>query len=1160
MTALDFLDRLKKLGVELWLEDGNELCFRAKKGVMTAEIKQQLRDHKADIVRILASGDQAAKQPRPPIEPGPRGEPAPLSYAQERLWFLDRLEPGGSAYNMPMAFRFEGELDRDILARCFRELARRHDALRTRFVMDDDAEQPLQVVDPPGEVHFQTEDFRGDAPQEQRLSAALDALEAEALRPFDLERGPLLRVTLYRIDDDLHVVLLNTHHIISDGWSLNLFFREFGELYRAYAAGKTPELEPAAVQYADYARWQRGWLDGEALDRQLDYWARQLDGAPPLLDLPLDFPRPATQTFNGRNYGFQIPDAVAARVQAINREHGLTPFMVYGAAFAEFLGRMTRQRDVCIGTVSANRNHSGIENTFGFFVNTLVLRFDLGGRPSFNELLARTRRMTLDAYAHQEAPFGQVVERVQPERDLSHPPLFQVGFSVDTLDIDANSRVALPGVAMSIQPFESQVAKQDIGLHFLDYGGHSYANFEYNVDLFKEASVAAMADLFISLLERLLAEPDRPMAALPTLTGEARATALAQWARRDGDYPRDRGLHQLVADWAAKNPDAPALQHDEQTLSYRELDQRANRIAQRLIAAGVGVEDRVGALLSHSFDLIAALLGILKAGAAYVPLDLLYPPERIADMAADAGMACILAGSAQLGFDPGAPVIPLGDLDDRPSDDPARPFLPGQLAYLMYTSGSTGRPKGAAVTHQNLLRLTHDAAYVRLGPGDAVAQTCHILFDPFCFEVWAALTSGAKLALINPDALLETDQLDAAFRQAGVNTLLTTAALVRQIAETRPAALSRMKTVVFGGEKAPVNALRAVMAEGAPENLINAYGPTEATVAAIAHRLTAPPAPDSAVPIGAPLTDVAIYLTDAALQPVPRGVAGEICIGGDGVARGYFGRPALTAQSFVPDPFGARRGARLYRSGDLARALPDGALGFIGRADHQVKLRGFRVELGEIEQRLRASERVTEAVALVRDQGTAAQKLIAYLTTAETALHPLPADADQAAVEAARASRETAVQQLRRDLAAVLPDYMIPSAFVFLARFPLTPNAKIDLKALPAPDEADLHGDAAFEPAESDTEKLVAEIWAELLKLDRVGMNDHFFNIGGHSLLATRLIAKLKQRLQLGLPIRIVFEHPIARDLARHIDLALWSLKRKNQPVEKEADGEEGEI
>jgi len=1101
--------------------------------------------------------------PEPPIEPAPaeaRAAGLPLSFAQERLWFLSRLDPDSVAYNMPLAFRFDGALDRDALKRCFSELARRHEALRTRFVLGPDEERPIQAIDPPSPVEPDLHDFRDVDPPEARERRAIERLERDALTPFDLEQGPLLRVSLYRVADETTIVLMNMHHIVSDGWSLTLFFRELGQLYAAFAEGRPSPLPPVEIQYGDFALWQCDWLQGDVLERQLAYWERQLAGLPPLLSLPLDRPRPPVQTFNGKHQSFAIPAETVAAMRALCRESGSTAFMAYIAAFAVFLARYCRQRDLCIGTVIANRNRSAIENTFGFFVNSLALRFQLDEQASFRDLLAQARQTILDGYAHQDMPFERIVERLQPERDLSHSPLFQVGFSVDSFEIDKESRLSLPGVDMAIQPFESHLSKQDLSLHFLDYGGHAYANFEYNVDLFRDETIAAMAEAFPPLLARLLGEPDAPLRRIPTLTGETRAAAIAQWSRRDGDYPRDRGLHQLVADWAAKTPDAPALQHGDETLSYRELDQRANRIAQKLIAAGVVVEDRVGAMLPPSFDLIAALLGILKAGAAYVPLDALYPPERIADMAADACMACILAGSANPGFDPGAPVIPVGDRDDQPADDPARPFLPGQLAYLMYTSGSTGRPKGAAVTHQNLLRLTHDPAYVRLGPGDAVAQTCHILFDPFCFEVWAALTSGAKLALIEPDTLLETDQLDAAFRQAGVNTLLTTAALVRQVAETRPAVLSRMKTVVFGGEKAPVAALRAIMAEGAPENLINAYGPTEAAVSAIAHRLTEPPATDSAVPIGAPLTNVAVFLVDDALQPAPRGVAGEICIGGDGLARGYHGRPGLTAQNFVPDPFSGREGARLYRTGDLARALPDGGLGFIGRMDHQVKLRGFRVELGEIEQRLRASQRVTEAVALVRDQGTAAQKLIAYLTTAETALHPLPADADEADQETARVNRAEAVQELRRDLAAVLPDYMIPSAFVFLAEFPLTPNAKIDLKALPAPDATDLRGETAFEPAETDTETLVADIWAELLKLDRIGMNDHFFNLGGHSLLATRLIAKLKQRLQVGLPIRIIFEHPIARDLARHIDLALWSLKREAQPVEAVEDGEEGEI
>ncbi len=1101
--------------------------------------------------------------PEPPIEPTPAADRAaglPLSFAQERLWFLSRLDPDSVAYNMPLAFRFEGALDQDLLRRCFDELTRRHEALRTRFVLDSDEERPIQAIDPPSPVEPAVHDFRDDAPPEERERRAIDRLERDALTPFDLERGPLLRISLYRIADKTTIVLMNMHHIVSDGWSLTLFFQELSQLYAAFARDQPSPLAPVTVQYGDFARWQRAWLQGEILDRQLAYWERQLAGLPPLLDLPLDRPRPAVQTFNGKHCSFAIPGETVAAMRALCRDSGTTAFMVYITAFAVFLARYCRQRDICVGTVIANRNRSAIENTFGFFVNSLALRFDVDGEASFGDLLIRARKTILDGYAHQDMPFEQIVERLQPERDLSHSPLFQVGFSVDSFEIDRESRLSLPGVEMSIQPFESHLSKQDLSLHFLDYGGHAYANFEYNIDLFRDETIEAMAQAFPPLLARLLAEADAPLRRIPTLTGEARRHALAQWTHERRDDP-PHALHQRFERWAADTPEATAMQRDGAVMSYRELNQRANRVAHRLLAMGLRREDRVGLLLEPSADLVAALIGVLKAGGAYIPLDATYPRERVRHMAAESNMRAMVSRKDLLDFDAGPPALFLEELGQEPETDPARTCAPDQLAYVMFTSGSTGLPKGVAVSHRNLTRLIHDSQ-LRFQPGDGFAQVCNILFDPFCLEVWCTLAQGAKLVLIDKELLLEPDQLVDCFRREGVNVLCTPAALIRQIGENRPDGLQGMKTVIFGGEKAPAKALRAILAAGdPPENLYNAYGPTEAAVVATYGRIDRLASDAASAPIGAPAANVRVYLLDERLEPAPPGVAAELCIGGDGVARGYLARPDLTAAVFTPDPYAEAAGARLYRSGDLVRSTPAGQIDFIGRVDDQVKLRGFRVELGEIEHALRRQPTVVDAAVRVLGDDPSSQKLVAYAVTEDAALFPPPPDAGDADREARRNRRHQAVHDLREALGAQLPEYMIPTAIVFLDAFPLTANRKIDLQALPAPDEADLHGEAAYEPPQTETEALVAALYAELLKLERVGANDHFFNLGGHSLLATRLIAKLKRRLELNLPIRLVFERPIVRDLARQIDLVIWSAKQKEPAADlDEEDAEEGEI
>ncbi|WP_365731752.1 amino acid adenylation domain-containing protein [Ramlibacter sp.] len=1044
----------------------------------------------------------------PPLLLVPRDLPPPLSFAQQRLWFLDRFEPGTSQYNMPAALRLAGTLDLGALQRTFDDIVARHESLRTRFEVTADG-QPVQRIDAPAPALLPLVDL-GALPRTEREAEAARLAHEEAQAPFDLARGPLLRQKLLRLAPEEHVLLVTMHHIVSDGWSMSVLVREVAALYAGHARGEASPLPPLAVQYADYAHWQRQWLQGPVLQQQLDYWRGQLADAPALLALPTDRPRPQVRTHAGTALPFALDAATVEGLGALCRAQGATLFMGLLAGFSLLLARYSGQRDVSVGSFIANRTRAEVEPLIGFFLNTLVLRTHVEPRDDFTALLRQVRDTTLQAYAHQHVPFEQLLEALRPQRDTSYSPLFQVMLVLQNLP---HRTLALPGLELEMLPSDVDGARFDLTLELFEQsGGGLDGRLEFNTDLFDEATIARLGTRLQELLRAVVAQPHAPLHAHDILGAEEHRQLLA-WNDTAAGYPRELTIAERFTQQAHAHPDATALVFQHQQLSWRALNTRANRIAHQLRAQGVGPDMLVGVCLQRGPDTIAAVLGILKAGGAYLPLDPDHPRDRLGFMLDDARPRLLLTQRAVADCLPahGLPVLLLDaqtDLDTLPETDPPTTATPRNLAYAMFTSGSTGRPKGVLVEQQGLgNQVSALGQRYGLHAGDRVLQFAALSFDMSVEEIFGALLHGATLVLrddswvAGPSAfadLCERHGITVANLPTSFWRLLVTAPDFRLPACVRQ--------IMVGGEAVLPADLRAWFAQPARPALFNAYGPTEATVNAAIQQPTADTA--SWQSIGAPMANTRIHLLDEQLNPVPVGIAGELYIAGDGVARGYLGRPALTAERFLPEPFAAEPGARMYRSGDLARWRPDGTVEYLGRVDHQVKIRGFRVELGEIQAVLDRQPGVREALVLAREDMPGGTRLVAYACPDEgAALQPAA---------------------LRAGLAQTLPDYMVPAQVVVLARMPLTPNGKIDRRALPAPEVQDEEGYVA---PRTPLEHALAALWAEVLQLPRVGIHDNFFALGGHSLLAVQLIERMR-RADIPVDVRTLFSQPTIAALA----------------------------
>ncbi|MBF3524326.1 amino acid adenylation domain-containing protein [Burkholderia pseudomallei] len=1059
------------------------------------------------VLKDLAEHASTAARARDAAIPkAARGEPAPMSFAQQRLWFLARMGGLGDAYHMPIAVRLRGALDVDALQRALSRIVSRHDALRTTFALE--GEQPVQRVhaDDGAGLRLRIDDLRGCADAGARRARIL---AGQASEPFDLARGPLVRGALVREADDVHTLCVTIHHIVSDGWSIDVFRRELSELYRAFAGGRPDPLPPLPVQYADYAAWQQRGIGGAALHAQAEYWRDALAGAPTLLELPTDRPRPPQPDYAGATVGLALDAPLTAGLRALARRHGATLFMTVFAAWSVLLSRLSRQTDVVIGTPSANRGHAQIEGLIGFFVNTIALRVDLDGAPTVAELLARVKARTLAAQQHQDIPFEHVVERVQPARSLSHSPVFQAMFAWQHA---SRGEMRLEGLrAEPLDDAARTIAKFDLTLSLRESGDAIDGGLEYASALFERATIERFAGYLRRLLEGMVADDTQRVDALPMLSRDERRDLIERRNATARPYPANSGVHRLFEAQAARTPDATAIVDGATTLDYRALDARANRIAHALAHAGVRAGDRVALHLEPSIGLVAAQLAVLKLGAAYVPVDVGNPPARKAFVAQDSGARLVL-GDAALDW-PAAAGVPQRDLaallaGPWPSDAPARaPQCGGDTpAYVMYTSGSSGQPKGVLVTHRGIARLAVNSGYATFDASDRFAFASNPAFDASTFEVWTALLNGASIGIVKRDDLLDLGALAGKLSSIGVTCLFLTTALFNRCVSFDPAMFARLRCVISGGERADPAVYRKVMEAGPPRHLLNAYGPTETTTFAAVWEAEPRTLAAQAAPIGRPIGNTSVYVLDAYGAPVPVGVTGEIHIGGPGVAQGYLNRPALSAERFVRDPF-VGGDARMYRTGDLGRWRPDGMLDCIGRADFQVKIRGFRIELGEIEACLLEHGALAQAAVLARDDGGDGGKtLVAYYVP--------------------RAGHEDGAPALRAHLAARLPEYMVPAAYVRLPAMPLTPNGKLERRALPAPDERSyVRRDYAAPQGEIET--TLARIWAELFGIERVGRHDGFFELGGHSLLAVRMVARVHDVLGVEVPLRALFADPV---------------------------------
>ncbi|REJ47827.1 MAG: amino acid adenylation domain-containing protein [Microcystis flos-aquae DF17] len=1104
MKVAEFLSYLNSLDIKLWLEE-EKLKYQAPQGAMTPEIKQEIGTRKPEILTFLRSATTPSKPLESVINSVARTEDLPLSFAQQRMWFLYQMDQQNSAYNEALTIRLTGRLNIDILEQTINAIIQRHESLRTTFPMVEG--KPIQKVAPSLKIKLLVVNLK-DIPQDQIDKQIIKELQ----KPFDLTQSPLLRCTLFDLGYENYILVNVFHHIIIDGWSKGILFKELSEFYQAFLSNSTVDLPELPIQYADFAVWQRQWLQGEILENQLNYWKKQLTAAPPLLELPTDKPRPATPNFRGHSISFQIDSELTEKLKLLSQKSGVTLFMTLLAALNTLLFRYSGQDDILIGTPTANRNRQEIEPLIGFFVNTLVLRNSLEGNPTFSGLLQQARNVVLEAYANQDVPFEQVVDGLEIERSLSYNPLFQVMFALQNAPLNA---LKLPNLKAQYLAVENQRIKFDLSLFLeeieTEKGSYLEGFWEYDGDLFTPERITRMVGHFQTLLKGIVANPQQTIGELPLLTESEKQQLLVEWNQTQTSYPDHYCIHQLFEEQVVKTPDAIAVIDGEKSLTYEQLNQKANQLAYYLQNLGVKTEDLVGICIERSVLMIIGLLGILKAGAAYIPLDPNYPSERLAYMLEDSAVSVLLTQENLVDTLPNylGTIFCLDQdgkiLDHHPQDNLLHPMTSENLAYVIYTSGSTGKPKGVLIQHQSLLNLVswHQNAF-DITTIDRVTQLAGIAFDASVWEIWPYLTAGACLAIVPPDLLTSPKQL----QEWLIAKKITVSFLPTPLAETLiPLDWSPncpLRLMLTGGDK-----LNDFPPTSIPFTLVNNYGPTENTVVTTSVKITPDLLTEKAPPIGRPISNTQVYILDQYQQPVPIGIPGELYIGGSGLAKGYLNRPELTDSKFIANPFSQKLSDRLYKTGDLVRYGNDGQIEFVGRIDHQVKIRGFRIELGEIETILNQHPQVKEAIIIAREDQPGVKRLCAYVI----------------------ASQNLTVSQLRLFLQEKLPQYMVPAFFVLLDAFPLTPNGKIDRRALPQP-ALELENEAAinFSPG-TETERILAAIWQRVLGLKNISINDNFFELGGDSILAIQIIAQANQA---GLQItpKQLFSHQTIAQLA----------------------------
>lgn len=1036
----------------------------------------------------------------------------PLSSAQERLWFLDQLEPGSAVYNVCQAVRMQGTLDLNILEKSLNEIIRRHEILRTNFVTVDG--QPKQVIAAERTISVPVVDLSGwmDGTAQEELQRQL---QEESRKPFNFTDGLLLRALVVRQGPTDYVLMLTMHHIISDGWSLGILFREMAAIYAAFCRGEASSLPELPIQFADFVLWEREQVSGATLEKSLAYWKKQLGGTLPVLELPVDHPRTVAPMSRGAAQTVMLPRPLTNALKALGQQEGATLFMTLLAAFQVMLHRWTGQEDIVVGSVVAGRRKVELEKLIGFFVNTLVFRGDLTGSPSFRELLGRVRETSLAALAHQDMPFDRLVKELRPDRTASRNPLFQVMFVLQNAPMAPSD---MPRLALEPIDVDTGTTKFDLTLSMMEMPQGLRASFEYNADLFEPATIARMLGCFQTLLEGIIAQPEQKISKLPLLTPAERHHLLSGLNQTRTDFPREKTVVELFEEQVAARPDATAVTFKGSELTYRALDRQASELAAQLRQMGVKPDTLVGVCLERSVELIVALVAILKAGGAYVSLDPAYPQERLTFMLEDTRTPVLLTQSSLKNKLPShaATVVCLDERDA--GKGVAVDSAPGvrataeNLAYVSYTSGSTGKPKGVCVPHRGVVRLVKNTDYARLGEDQVFLQFAPIAFDASTLEIWGALLNGGRLVIVPPGPTSLAD-LGEVIEKNGVTTLWLTAGLFHQMVEEQIDSLQNVRQLLAGGDVLSVPHVTRALEQLPRTQVINGYGPTENTTFTCCHRITTPPLAGRSVPIGRPIANTQVYILDREQQPVPIGVPGELYAGGDGLATGYLNRPELTAEKFVPHPFSQEPNAKLYRTGDLARWLPDGSVEFLGRIDRQVKIRGFRVEPAEVEAILTSHPAVKECAVVVRNDATGGKCLVAYIVTKQS---PAPA-----------------ADTWRGFLEGKVPEYLVPSAFVALDALPLNANGKIDLAALPVFDGSRPELQGQYVAPRDEVEQQLAEIWSNVLGVKTVGVNDRFFDLGGHSLLAVRMVAQLEKKFGKKLPVAAIFQHRTIDQLAK---------------------------
>ena len=1046
----------------------------------------------------------------------------PLSFAQQRLWFLDQLEPGNPAYNISFAIRLKGSLKVALLERSLNEIVRRHEILRTTFSTING--QPAQIIAPSLRLSLSVVDYQ-EYPELEHESAVQRFATQENQQSFDLTQGLLLRAKLVCLGQQEHILLLTMHHIVLDGLSAEVFIQELAVLYKAFLAEKASPLPKLSIQYKDFVYWQQQWLQEKHLESQLSYWKQQLEDIPAILQLPTDHPRPVVQTFRGASQSLELPKPLTDKLEALSHQENVTLFMLLLAAFQTFLYRYTGQDDIPVGSPIANRSHNELKGLIGFFVNTLVLRTNLGENPSFRELLRRVRQVALEAYAHHDLPFEQLVEALRPQRDVSHNPLFQVSFTLQ----NTPQLETIPGLTLNQVKVKRLTSQFDLSLVIEITGGELIASFEYNTDLFEAATITRMLGHYRNLLEGIVFNPDQNLLGLPLLSEAEQYQQLAIWNNTQAEYPKDLCIHQLFEAQVERTPDAIAIVFENQKLTYRELNNRANQLAHYLQKLGVSPDVLVGICVERSLEMVVGLLGILKAGGAYVPFDPTYPKERLSFMLSDSQVSVLLTQHKLVASLPEnqANVVYLDDYPELPESETRKNLVSEvqseNLAYVIYTSGSTGQPKGVLVEHRNVVRLfAATQSWYHFNVNDVWTNFHSIAFDFSVWEIWGSLFYGGCLVIVPDWISRDPASFYDLLSSEKVTVLNQTPSAFRQLIhvdkseDTQPQLSLRL--VIFGGEALDLQSLNPWFERHGDQRpqLVNMYGITETTVHVTYRPLTIKDLESSRSVIGCPIGDLQLYILDDNLQPVPIGVQGQIYVGGAGLARGYLNRQQLTWERFIRNPFSNQSDACLYKTGDLAKYLPNGEIEYLGRIDHQVKIRGFRIELGEIEATLVQHPAVREAIALAREDQPGDKQLVAYIIPEQERTPPT-------------------TSELRNYLKGHMPAYMVPSVFMLLKAMPLTPNGKVNRHELPAPDGLRPSLTAIYEAPRSEIERTIATIWQEALHLEKVGVNDNFFDLGGHSLLMVKIHAKLEENFNYNFSIIEMFQNPTIKTLVQYL-------------------------